>query len=181
MLRPYIDEKVPMAILNILLGAGLLFFGRKVFWLFVAGAGFVAGLSLANSILQVPETVGVIISLGIGLLAALLAVFMQQFAISLAGFLVGGYIVLQILPLLNLDMNIGTWLVFIIGGIIGVILVNAILDWALIILSSLAGASLVSEALDLRDGIAFVVFIILIAIGVTYQARELRKNRRKSH
>ena len=170
-----------MSILNILLGAGLLFFGRKVFWLFVAGAGFVAGLSVANSILQVPESIGVIIGIGIGLLAALLAVFMQHFAISLAGFLVGGYIALQFLPMLNLEINLGFWVAFIIGGIIGVILVNAVLDWALISLSSLAGASLVSEALNLSKGIALVVFIALIAIGISYQARELRKDRRKSH
>jgi hypothetical protein len=170
-----------MSILNILLGAGLLFFGRKVFWLFVAGAGFVAGLSVANSILQVPESIGVIIGIGIGLLAALLAVFMQHFAISLAGFLVGGYIALQFLPMLNLEINLGVWVAFIIGGILGVILVNAVLDWALISLSSLAGASLVSEALNLSKGIALVVFIALIAIGISYQARELRKDRRKSH
>ena len=170
-----------MSILNILLGAGLLFFGRKVFWLFVAGAGFVAGLSVANSILQVPESIGVIIGIGIGLLAALLAVFMQHFAISLAGFLVGGYIALQFLPMLNLEINLGVWVAFIIGGILGVILVNAVLDWALISLSSLAGALLVSEALNLSKGIALVVFIALIAIGISYQARELRKDRRKSH
>ena len=80
-----------MQVVNVLVGAGLLFFGRRAFWLFVAGAGFVAGLSLANRILQGPEAIGVIIGIGIGLLAALLAVFVQRFAISLASFLVGGY------------------------------------------------------------------------------------------
>ena len=171
-----------MAVVNILIGAGLLFFGRRVFWLFVAGAGFVAGLSLANSVLQVPETTGLIIGIVIGLLAALLAVFVQHFAISLAGFLVGGYITLQLLPMLSTDSGWGaTVLTFIIGGVIGVILVGMFLDWALISLSSLAGASLVSEALSLSGGIAMVVFVILIVIGVVFQARELRGDRRKSH
>ena len=167
-----------MAILNILLGAGLLFFGRRAFWLFVAGAGFVAGLSLANSILQGPESVSLIIGIVIGLLAALLAVFVQRFAISLAGFLVGGYIALQLLPVLNLE---GGWwttvLTFIIGGVIGVFLVGMFLDWALISLSSLAGASLVTEALNISGGLGMVVFVILIVIGVVFQARELRGNK----
>jgi len=170
-----------MAILNVLIGAALLLFGRKAFWLFVAGAGFVAGLSLANRLLQGPEWVGMIIGLGIGLLAALFAVFVQRFAISLAGFLVGGYIALQILPVLSLEGGWATWLAFIIGGVIGVILVGAFLDWALISLSSLAGASLVTGALNLSGGPGLVVFVILIVIGVLYQGRDLRGDRRKSH
>jgi glucose-6-phosphate-specific signal transduction histidine kinase len=170
-----------MAMLNIILGTALLFFGRRAFWLFVAGAGFVAGLSLANNVLEVPESIGLIIGIGIGLLAGLLAVFVQRFAINLAGFLVGGYIALQFLPILNLE---GGWwttvLTFIVGGIIGVVLVGLFLEWALISLSSLVGASLVTEALNLSNGISLVVFIILIIIGVVFQARELRQDRHKS-
>lgn len=169
-----------MPIVIILVGVALLFFGRRAFWLFVAGAGFVAGLSLANNILGVPESVGLIIGIGIGLLAALLAVFLQRFAISLAGFLVGGYIALQVLPMLNIEA--GWWatvLTFIIGGVIGVILVGMFLDWALISLSSLAGASLVTESLNLSGGLGMVVFVILIVIGVVFQARELQGGRQR--
>jgi len=170
-----------MPVVNILVGVALLFFGRRAFWLFVAGVGFVAGLSLANSFLQGSETVGVIIGLGIGLLAVMLAVFVQRFAINLAGFLVGGYIALKFLPMLNLE---GSWwttvLAFVIGGVIGVILIGMFLDWALISLSSLAGASLVTEALNLSNAIAPVVFIILIIIGLVFQARKLRQDRHKS-
>ena len=171
-----------MSAVNVLVGAALLFFGRRAFWLFVAGAGFVAGLSLANNILQGPESVSVIIGIVIGLLAALLAVFVQRFAISLAGFLVGGYIALQVLPMLNLE---GGWwttvLAFIIGGAIGVILIGMFLDWALISLSSLAGAALITEVLNLSSGLGTVAFIVLVVIGVVFQARELRPGKHKSH
>lgn len=171
-----------MSAVNVLVGAALLFFGRRAFWLFVAGAGFVAGLSLANNILQGPESVSVIIGIVIGLLAALLAVFVQRFAISLAGFLVGGYIALQVLPMLNLE---GGWwttvLAFIIGGVIGVILIGMFLDWALISLSSLAGAALITEVLNLSSGLGTVAFIVLVVIGVVFQARELRPGKHKSH
>jgi len=171
-----------MSVVNILVGAGLLFLGRRVFWLFVAGAGFVAGLALANRIFPDSEIIGLIIGIGIGLLAALLAVLVQRFAIGLAGFLVGGYIALQILPMLNIES--GWWattLAFIIGGVIGLILVGMFLDWALISLSSLAGAALILEALNLSNEIALVVFIILVVLGVVFQARELQQGRRKSH
>ena len=168
-----------MPIINILVGAALLFFGRRVFWLFVAGAGFVAGLALSNRILQAPESIGLIIGIGIGLLAALLAVFVQRFAINLAGFLVGGYLALRLLPILSIE---GIWwattLTFIIGGVIGVILVSMFLSWALISLSTLAGATLVTEALNPNSGVGMVVFVILIVMGVVYQGRGLRGKRR---
>jgi len=170
-----------MPIVNILVGVALLFFGRRAFWLFVAGAGFVAGLSLANKLLNVPESVGLVIGIGVGLLAALLAVFVQRFAINLAGFLVGGYIVLQVLPMLNLE---GSWwttvLAFIIGGVIGVILVGMFLDWALISLSTLAGAALVTNAFNLSGGLGMTAFVVLIVIGVVFQGRELRGHKRRN-
>ena len=169
-----------MAILNVLIGVGLLFFGRRAFWLFVAAAGFLAGLSLANSLLQGPEWVGLIVGLGLGLLAALLAVAVQRFAIGLAGFLVGGYIALQTLPLFNLEGGWATVLAFLVGGVIGVILVGMFLGWALISLSSLAGAALIVDALNLDAGLGTLVFIILVVVGVVFQARELQGGRRKT-
>jgi len=171
-----------MAILYALVGLALLFFGRKAFWLFVAGAGFVAGIALANQILQGPEWVNLVIGLVIGFFAALLAVFVQRFAIGLAGFLVGGYLSMQFLvPFFHLEHGWLPWGAFILGGILGVILVGAFLDWALIILSSMAGASLVIDAFNLRDVLGALVFITLIVIGISFQVRELREDRRKSN
>ena len=167
-----------MAILYILIGAALLFFGRKVFWLFVAGVGFVAGMTLAANAFNGPEWLHITIGLVVGFVAALLAVFLQGFAISLAGFLAGGYIAFQILPMLNLEGGWIPWLAFIIGGIIGVILVGAVLDWALIILSALAGSALIVGAIDLPQALAVIAFIALVLVGFSVQAKELK---RKEH
>lgn len=167
-----------MALIIVIIGAALLFFGRKVFWLFVAGIGFMTGMSMAASTFNGPEWLNVTIGLIVGFIAALLAVFMQHFAIGLAGFLGGGYLAMQILPLLNLEINWLPWLVFIIGGIIGVILVNAVLDWALIILSTLAGSSLLIETVDLPRIFSVLGFLLLVAIGVSMQARDLKREKR---
>ena len=88
-------------------------------------------MSLAANTFNGPEWLNITIGLVVGFVAALLAVFVQNFAIGLAGFLAGGYIALQILPMLNLEGGWIPWLAFVIGGIIGVILVGAVLDWAL--------------------------------------------------
>jgi hypothetical protein len=93
-----------MSVLNALIGSALLFFGRKVFWLFVAGAGFVAGMTLTSRLFRGPDWLAISIGLGLGILAALLAIVLQRFAIGLAGFLVGGYLALQYLvPLFHLE------------------------------------------------------------------------------
>lgn len=168
-----------MAIFNVLVGIGFLFFGRKAFWFFVAAAGFLAGLSLANNMQQGPEWVGLVVGLVIGLIAALLALAVQRFAIGFAGFLIGGYIALRALPLLNLEEGWSAVVAFLIGGVIGIILVGMFLGWALISLSSLAGAALIVDALNMDAGLGSVVFIILVVVGVVFQARDLRAHRRR--
>lgn len=169
-----------MSIISILFGVGLLLFGRRAFWLFVAGAGFVAGLSLTNRLVDAPQAVGVTIGLVIGLLAALLAVAVQRFAIRLAGFLVGGYIALQILPFLNLEGNWATLAGFVIGGLIGIVMIGMFLGWALILLSSLAGAALIVNAFGLGSGLGTLIFIVLAVVGVIFQARELQASRHRA-
>jgi hypothetical protein len=170
-----------MALLNVLIGIGLLFFGRRAFWLFVAAAGFLAGLTLANRLLEGPEWVGLFVGIAIGLLSALVAVAVQRIAFGFAGFLAGGYIALQVLPLFNLESGWATVLAFIAGGVLGIIMVEMFLGWALISLSSLAGAALIVDALSFNAGLGTVVFIILAVVGIVFQAREMEGRRRKSH
>lgn len=82
---------------------------------------------------------------------------------------------MQILPMLNLENG---WVAFIVGGIIGVILVGAFLDWALIILSTLAGSSLLIETIELPQIFSVLGFILLVAIGISVQAKDMKKEKR---
>ncbi|GAB4427602.1 MAG: hypothetical protein Kow002_16580 [Anaerolineales bacterium] len=168
-----------MAMINVLLGAALLFFGRKMFWLFIAGAGFMAGMDFAVRTFNGPEWLSVAVGVAVGLIAALLAVFVQQFAIGLAGFLGGGYLAMQLLPFFNFEIAWVPWAVFLVGGILGAVLVNAFLDWTLIILSSVAGASLLTGILNLNEMGGALLLIVLAAIGISYQARVLRKEKKQ--
>ena len=81
-----------MFIPRAIVGAALLGFGRKAFWLFVAGVGFVAGLYLATQAFQF-RTDWAVLSTAIagGLLGALLAMVFQSVGLGLAGFVGGGY------------------------------------------------------------------------------------------
>jgi hypothetical protein len=67
------------------------------------------------------------------------------------------------------------WLIYLVGAIIGVILVSLLFDWAIISLSALAGASLILGAFSLEAGFARLAFLVLVIIGVVVQSGGMRK------
>jgi len=162
------------AFINAILGGILLVAGRKVFWLFVGAAGFVTGIELTTRFFHGAEGPAIIAGLVIGLIFAILAIFLQTIAIGIAGFLAGGYVSLAVATMLGLDRASLITILYIAGGIIGVLLISFLFDWALITLSSLAGASLVVQAFHLQRVADGVFFLILLLAGVAIQGSALR-------
>ena len=161
---------------RILAGALLLVLGRKLFWLFVALVGFATGLAVAARFFQTqPEWLQLLIGIGFGIIGAALAYFFQEIAIAVAGFLAGGYIALTLMGIIvgrTVPSNdTFTWVLFVVGGIIGAILAFMLFDWALIILSSFVGALLVIEGLQLAGAIGWLVAAVLFVLGVIIQSR----------
>jgi hypothetical protein len=171
-----------LSFLNVVLGGTLLVLGRKLFWLFVAAIGFVIGIQVATRFFHGSELITIVAGLVLGIIFALLAIFVESLAIGIAGVLGGGYVLLSIAALFGLDRGAATWIAFILGGIIGVALIAFLFDWALISISSLAGASMIVGGLHFGASIGSVVFLVLLIAGVLIQGSELRKNGpRKSH
>jgi hypothetical protein len=168
-----------MTIFLIVLGAILLLVGRKFFWFFVGAVGFIAGVALVPLFLPgQPEWLFLLIALFAGLVGALIAVFLQGLAIWIGGFLAGGYLALSFLNYLNLQIGNLAWVPFVLGGIIGAALVIVLFDWALIILSSLTGASLVVQNIQFTGYTATWVFFVLLIVGIVVQAAQLATERR---
>jgi hypothetical protein len=159
--------------LDIILGIALLIFGRVLYWLFIAIVGFLLGMELAQNLLaDQQEWVRILVALGAGVLGALLAVFIQRLAFAIAGFFAGGYLAfLLALRLQNVgDPNIWS----IAGGIIGAIIAALLMDWAIIVLSSLAGAAAIAHCLpyyfpQLDQNITLGIFAGLTIIGIAIQ------------
>ncbi len=163
------------ALVNILIGVLLLVFGRRLFWLFVSLVGFLAGFNLAPQILPgQPASIVLMVAIIVGLLGALLAILFQRLSVGIAGFLAGGYLINILLASLRIDAGAVWWITYILGGLIGFILVLALFDWALIILSSLMGASIIVQALALASNLAILAFILLLVIGIAIQAGWMR-------
>jgi hypothetical protein len=159
-------------VLSALVGLALLVLGRKLYWLFVGGIGFVAALGLATRFVgAMPEWLQILVAVVVGLVGALLAILAQKVAIGLAGFVGGGLILALGLEMFGLDLTGLWWLAaFVVGGLIGAFVVSAAFDWALILLSSLAGASLIVEALPLGRLLEIVVYGTAVVAGIVAQA-----------
>jgi hypothetical protein len=164
-------------ILELIAGGALLLVGRTLFWLFVAGAGFAAGGQLASLLGVESQLIMLAIAVVAGLLGALLAIFLQQLAILVAGFFSGGYFLLTMLGIFGVSMGRYDWLPFVIGGIMGALLIALLFDWALIILSSLAGSSLVVQNIQLEPTMELLVLIGLFVVGMIIQATGMRGER----
>src|SRR5262250_2545012 len=126
-------------LVGIVVGVALLLFGRRLYWVFVAGIGFLTGLEFASEVLPgQPDWVILVAALVAALVGALLAVMAQA---------------------------------FLIGGIVGVVLMLWLFSWALIVLSSLAGASLIVAGMAprLSHGLAFFLVIAVAIVGIIFQ------------
>ena len=165
-----------VAIVGVLIGVVILFFGRKLFWLCVAAVGFAAGAEIAPHIIQEPSSIlGLIIALLLGVLGALLALFLQKVAIAVLGFLTGGHLAGAIAAAFFIHSAQYYTIIFLVGGIIGAILLLGVFDWALIVVSSFVGAYLIQSAIVLPPTGSTLVFVGLAIIGIIVQAASFRK------
>jgi hypothetical protein len=165
-------------IVGALIGAVILLFGRRIFWLCVAAVGFAAGIEIAPQLVHEPSPLlALTFALVLGFIGALLALFLQKIAIAIVGFLSGGKLALALAAAFVGNAAQYYWLTFIIGGIIGAILLIALFDWALIFISSIIGAYLIESVVKLPPTGITILFVVLVVIGVIVQAGALRRTR----
>ena len=158
-----------VGLVSVLIGIALLVAGRRLFWLFVGGLGFITGLQLASLVPQMSDAAALIIGLILGVIFALLAVFLQRISVAIAGFLAGGFILTTLLGRLGVGNDVFPWALYIIGGMIGVVLVMLLFDWALIPFSSIAGAALILQAFSADTLAGGLIFFLLVVTGIVIQ------------
>lgn len=166
----------PTTIVLAVAGAALLVLGWRLFWLFVGVVGFAAGLMAAQWVFG-PQPFWMLWIAGLicGIIGAMLALFFQKLAIAIGGFAAGSTIALHLTLMVGYHPGV---LVTFIGGVVGAVGLYLLFDWALIILSSVAGATFIIEALGRHAPYAPVLSAVLIAIGVVFQARLLIASRK---
>jgi hypothetical protein len=167
-----------MQLFTVGLGLILLVFGRKLFWLCVALLGFFLGMEFAGVLfVDQPRWVILLIGLGTGLLGAVLAVLAERVAFALAGFYAGAY--LALVSAHSFAIGDHSTLLLVAGGVIGAVLAVLVMDWAIIILSSLVGAGAIVAAAGMGQPTGALVFVVLTVVGAAIQAGLMARPRNR--
>lgn len=156
---------------NILAGICLLMFGRRLFWLFVGITGFLYGLLLGPGFIHnQPGWVILAVAAAAGIIGSVLAIFLQRVVIALAGFSSGAYLAFSLMNSLYPGMGQNAWIVSIVVGVCCAVLFSVFFDWAIILLSSLLGAFLITRSFHEGTQITAIAFTILTVAGIAVQA-----------
>lgn len=159
-----------MQILHAFLGALVLFFGRRLYWLAIGVLGFLMGTQFAGDLLaEAQPVVQLLAAVAAGLIGALLAIVFQRIAFAIGGFFAGAYLAHGIAANVGVSSDLQViWLAL--GGAVAAVIAALVMDWAIIALSSLVGAGAIVGALDVSEAVFVLLFVVLTALGVAIQA-----------
>jgi hypothetical protein len=165
-------------IIDIAAGLLVLLAGRKLFWLFIAVVGFLAGMEFARELLYTQaEWVAWLIGAAAGIVGAVVAVFFQRVAFALAGAYAGAYLAVGLAQSLGWVPGLAVLLG---GGVIGALVAALVMDWAIIVLSSLIGAGLIVATFALTPLNGVIAASVLAVVGIVFQSRTTRERHERS-
>lgn len=177
----------PIAV--IALGIAVLLFGRRLAILGAAVGGLV-GVVVASLFPDATTTLQLIIVLGLALAGFFAAAFARgviEVVILVIGAFAGGAAVLAILNLFNIDQGLLNWLLAVVGGVAGLMLIRrsrrGSRDWGMVILADLVGALLIVRGLgllfpSLRDtAVSGLILVALLVGGFVYQGGYLDRKK----
>jgi hypothetical protein len=165
--------------LLLVIGLILVLLGRKVYLISIGILGFLGGLYLFTSFIGAAhDWRSLLFALLFGTIGSLLAFALHKAAWLFGGFCGGGVLALYFndaTGFLRVDSPV---VLFLIGGAAGALLFVLLLDWALIVVTTLTGAALITWQARLSGLAAPAVFAGLALAGLLIQGRGLRGDRR---
>jgi hypothetical protein len=166
---------MPMMIFDLICGFLMIFAGRNLFWLCVGMIGFLIGVQCSPALGFTNGWMALFAAIAMGGLGAILAIFFEWAAIVFGvGFLGGGYLLMNLVPVTGPDSY--AWPIFVVGGIVGMCLMVIIFDWTLIMISSLLGATLITATFHGTESLREVLFVSCVVTGILVQYLTLRNS-----
>jgi hypothetical protein len=159
---------------RIFLGLLVLLLGRRLYWLMVGVGGLLAGWEFTQQLLaEWTPVVRFLVSIGAGVVGVLLAILAQRVAFALLGFYGGGFVALVLTQSTSSSNAQLMW--FVLAGVAGAIIAALVMDWAIIVLTSLAGAAAIVTSISMGPPLRVIVFVVLAVVGLVVQSRGLER------
>lgn len=149
------------------IGGVLLFLGRELNFLFAAGMAILIGFRLTPGLPpQWPEYYDYIFVAILALIAAAIPLIHERTGYVVSGFLAGGFFLVEYFAPGVLKVPL---VPFLIGGVIGALILGIFTEWALMIVSCLIGAYYVMNYFNLSPNARILVGSGLFIVGALTQ------------
>lgn len=156
-----------MQVLRAVIGGVFLFLGRELNFFFAGAMAALIGLRLTPLLPpQWPAWSDIVLMLGLAVVAALVTIRRERFGYYLSGFLVGSYFLVEYYEPGVLTLPL---LPFLVGGVIGAIIIGIFTEWALMVVSCLVGAYFVTSMFTLSPTAEILVGSGLFILGALTQ------------
>jgi hypothetical protein len=157
--------------LRLSIGVISLITGRQLYWLYSGGVAFITAFFLSPLFYNLGAGLDLFFTaLGIGVVAAFLTFLVGRVMVALLSFFAGGYLLVMMPNTLGWGTEWFSWIFFVIAGIVATLLVLVWFDFTLILLSSLTGANLIVQTVQLSVFNINIAFFALAIFGMVTQA-----------
>jgi hypothetical protein len=161
-----------MQVLRGVIAGILLFLGRELNFLLAAAMAAFIGLRLTPLLpAQWPSWTDYALMGLLAIVAAALTLRNERAGYFLSGFLAGGYFLIEYFEPGVLTVP---WLLFLVGGVIGSLIIGIFTEWALMVVSCLIGAYYVTNLFRLSPTAEILVGAGLFIIGALTQVILMR-------
>lgn len=156
-----------MQVIRAVIGGIFLFLGRELNFFFAAAMAALIGLRLTPLLPQEwPDWGEYVFMLGLAVVAAAIVIARERLGYFISGFLVGSYFLVEYYEPGVLTLPL---LPFLVGGVIGAIIIGIFTEWALMVVSCLVGAYFITNMFELSPTAETLVGAGLFIIGALTQ------------
>jgi hypothetical protein len=156
-----------MLIVRGVIGGILLFLGHELNFLFAGAMAVLLGFRLTPLLpSQWPGWTDYVFIIGLGVIAAVVVLLNERAGYFISGFLAGGLLLVEYYAPDTLTVP---WLPFVIGGIIGALVIGIFTDWALILVTSAIGAAYLLNLFVLNPTLEILIGAGLFIVGALTQ------------
>jgi hypothetical protein len=164
-----------MLIVRGVIGGILLFLGHELNFLFAGAMAALIGVRLTPLLpSQWPWWVDYAFIIGLGVIAAVVVLLNERLGYFISGFLAGGLLLVEYF---SPDTLTVPWLPFVIGGVIGTLIIGIFTDWALILVTSAIGASYLLNLFVLNPTLEILIGAGLFIVGALTQVVIMQSQR----